>query len=75
MHERAASPTFSAPLDMSLEAADHLRTRSWTPAEDGPRRWRFAGKRDAAMNELYVCRNVIHYRPNGAQNPIRYVNC
>jgi hypothetical protein len=38
-------------------------------------RWRFGGKRDVAVEELYVWRDVSHYLPNGGQNPIRYDNC
>ena len=58
-----------------VRAVFRIMPRSWTTAPDGSRRWRFAGKRDVAMEQLYVWRNVSHYLPNGAQNPIRYVNC
>jgi hypothetical protein len=38
-------------------------------------RWRFSGVRDAALEAEYCWRDVTKYLPDGAQNPIRYVNC
>jgi len=50
----------------------------WEAAPDGSGlrgRWRFTGSRDPALDEIYSWRDVREYLPNGAQNPIRYVNC
>ena len=58
-----------------VRAVYRITPGSWAPAPDRSGRWRFAGKRDAEMDELYVWRSVSDYLPNGAQNPIRYVNC
>jgi hypothetical protein len=38
-------------------------------------RWRFSGKQDLEMEKSYGWRDVSAYLPDGAQNPIRYVNC
>jgi hypothetical protein len=38
-------------------------------------RWRFSGKQDLEMEGVYGWRDVSAYLPDGAQNPIRYVNC
>lgn len=46
---------------------------SWERHENG--RWRFAGHRDPEMEELYAWCDVSSLLPDGAQNPIRYVNC
>lgn len=39
------------------------------------RRRAFRGARDPAMEDVYVWRDVSGYLSQGAQNPIRYVNC
>lgn len=40
-------------------------------------RWRFSGKENLELEAKadYGWRNVSAYLPDGAQNPIRYVNC
>jgi hypothetical protein len=38
-------------------------------------RWRFSGTQDVALEEKYGFGDVSSQLPNGAQNPIRYVNC
>ncbi len=38
-------------------------------------RWAFDGVRDEGMEQLYLWTDVTSYLPNGAQNPIKYVNC
>lgn len=38
-------------------------------------RWRFVGRRDPDLETVYRWRDVSAYLPEGAQNPIRYVNC
>lgn len=38
-------------------------------------RWRFSGRLDPALEAEYCWRDVSSYLPDGAQNPIRYVNC
>lgn len=38
-------------------------------------RWAFHGERDPQMEECYLWTDVSRYLPNGAQNPIKYVNC
>ena len=58
-----------------VRAVFRITPGSWTLAPDSSRRWRWAGKRDPEMEALYVWRDVSHYLPNGAQNPIRYVHC
>ncbi len=39
------------------------------------RRWQFAGSRDAGAEAKYAWRDVRAYAKQGAQNPIKYVNC
>ena len=43
--------------------------------EPEARRWRFSGTLDPALEAEYCWRDVSAYLPDGAQNPIRYVNC
>lgn len=38
-------------------------------------RWQFAGNRDAEAEAKYAWRDVRAYARQGAQNPIKYVNC
>jgi hypothetical protein len=38
-------------------------------------RWAFDGELDPAMTEQYLFADVSAWLPEGAQNPIRYVNC
>lgn len=38
-------------------------------------RWQFAGSRDVEAEEKYAWRDVRAYARQGAQNPIKYVNC
>jgi hypothetical protein len=51
----------------------------WYPVErpeyKRSNRWRFDGKVAAEMEQKYVGGSVINYLTNGAQNPIKYVNC
>lgn len=39
------------------------------------KRWQFSGTQDVALGEKYGFGDVSSQLPNGAQNPIRYVNC
>jgi hypothetical protein len=50
------------------------RIRSWERHESDSD-WAFHGDVDAAMEDLYVWKDVSSYLPTGAQNPIRYVHC
>jgi uncharacterized protein len=43
--------------------------------DDASGRWRFSGKQDLDLEAEYRWRDVSSYLPDGAQNPIRYVNC
>ena len=52
------------------------KINSWEREPPGGRdRWRFEGERSAEMEERYLWKNVSGYLSQGAQNPIRYVNC
>jgi hypothetical protein len=57
-----------------VRAAYQIDPEAWErEAESG--RWRFTGMRELEIEKLYAWRDVTEYLPNGAQNPIRYVNC
>ncbi len=44
--------------------------------EVDPNRWEFVGKvADQKIRTRYIGRSVSHYSKQGAQNPIKYVNC
>jgi hypothetical protein len=43
--------------------------------EGGRGRWAFHGTRDHALEERYCWKDVSAYLHQGAQNPIKYVNC
>jgi hypothetical protein len=45
------------------------------PPCDRPRRWRFYGERDPDMEHRYLWADVTNHLPDGAQNPIKYLNC
>lgn len=52
------------------------RIESWEREPEGARgRWRFHGERDVPLEVRYCWKDVSHYLPVGAQNPIKYVNC
>ncbi len=60
----------------AVYAIDRVTGRNgWDPAPDGSGRWAFTGSRTAELEDAYVWRDVREHLPNGAQNPIRYVNC
>lgn len=57
-----------------VRAAYRIDARLWKQdAETG--RWQFSGTRDPEAEAKYAWRDVREYAKQGAQNPIKYVNC